>query len=432
MALSKSSTFSHGVHIPDMKWLSKDKSIEIMPSPERVYISLAQHIGKPATCIVNVGDSVSRGQLIGRQDGFISSSIYSSVSGVVEDIRPIVTPQGQTQTFVVIKNDGQDTTVYLEPIDKTDGKQIVARVGEAGLVGLGGAGFPTVVKVSPKEPIDTLLINGAECEPYLTCDHRIMLEKTEEFVQGAKLLSVALNNAKIVVGIEENKPDAIELLSKYDCLTVVPLKKKYPQGSEKQLIYACTKRKVGCGKLPSTTGVCVLNVQTVKQTYDAVEKNTPLYERVMTVTGKGIAQPKNVLVRNGTPYSEIIEFCGGLKDDARKIIAGGPMMGKVLPSLDGGYTKKTDSGLLVLSVGEANELEPTACISCGRCAKACPMHLMPMYIDLFTSVGDYERANHYGAMNCFECGTCAYVCPAKRDIVGSVQICKQKLREMKK
>ena len=431
MAISKRSTFQHGVHIEDMKYLSKDKFIEVMPAPERVYISLAQHIGKPAKAVVEKGDLVKKGQLIGAQDGFISANVYASVSGVVEDIKPIVNHMGQSQLTVIIKNDGLDEEVSLEPIDQTNKEQIVKRVGEAGLVGLGGAGFPTIVKITPPNPVDILLINGAECEPYLTCDHRIMLEQADAFVEGCKLMSIALGGAKIIVGIEENKPDAIDLLSSYDCLTVVPLKKKYPQGSEKQLIYACTKRKVGCGKLPATTGVCVLNVQTVKQAYDACKLNKPLYERVMTITGKGITEPKNLLVRNGTPYEEIIAYCGGLKEDARKIVAGGPMMGKVLPSPQG-YTRKTDSGLLILAKGEANELNPTACISCGKCAQACPMHLMPMYIDLFTSVGDYETANKYGAMNCFECGTCAYVCPAKRDLVSSVQVCKQKLREMKK
>lgn len=430
MALSKKSTFERGVHIPDNKDLSKDKAIEIMPVPERVYISLAQHIGKPAVATVSVGDTVRRGQLIGKADGFISANIFSSVSGAVEEIKTIALSGGK-QTFVIIRSDGKDEEILLDPIDTTNPEQIVERVGEAGLVGLGGAGFPTHVKITPPNPVDILLINGAECEPYLTCDHRIMIECADQFVEGARLMSVALKGAKIVIGIEENKPDAIELLSKYDGITVVPLKKKYPQGSEKQLIYACTKRKVGTGKLPSTTGVCVMNVQTVKQAYEAIILNKPLYERVMTVTGRGIKEPKNLLVKNGTPYKEIIEFCGGLKDDARKVVAGGPMMGKVLPDLNG-YMRKTDSGLLVLSGDETNELNPTPCISCGRCAKACPMHLMPMYIELFTQSGDYERANYYGAMNCFECGTCSYVCPAKRDLVGSVQLCKQKLREMKK
>lgn len=423
------STFKGGIHIPDMKSLSSHKAIEVMPQPERVYIAVQQHIGKPAAPVVEEGDHVKRGQLIAAQDGFISANVYSSVSGEVEAIKQIVTHVGK-QTYIVIKNDFADEEQFLAPIDVNDGKQIVERVKEAGLVGLGGAGFPTVVKITPPNPIDIVLVNAAECEPYLTCDHRVLLEYTEEFVQGARFMSRALDGAKIYVGIEDNKPDAIELLSKYEDITVVPLKKKYPQGSEKQLIYAATKRKVGVGKLPASTGVCVLNVQTVKQTYDAVALNKPLYQRVMTVTGKGIKEPKNLLVLNGTPYSDILAYCGGMTEDARKVVAGGPMMGKVLTMLNG-FTRKTDSGLLILAKGEANELEPTACINCGRCAKACPMHLMPMYIDLFTHTGNYERAAEYGANNCFECGTCAYVCPAKRDLVGSVQFCKRKLREMK-
>ena len=258
----------------------------------------------------------------------------------------------------------------------------------------------------------------------------MIVEDTEKFVMGARLLSKALGGADIYVGVEDNKPDVIELLSKYEELTVVPLVKKYPQGSEKQLIFAATGRKVGCGKLPASTGVCVSNVQTVVAVYEAAVEGKPLYERVMTVTGRGVSEPKNLRVPVGTPYEEIIKYCGGLKDTARKIVAGGPMMGKVLPSLFG-FSKKTDSGLLVLDKGEANELSPSACINCGRCAKACPMRLMPMYIDLFTVEGKYERAAEYGVMNCFECGACAYVCPAKRDLVGSVQLCKRKLRELK-
>lgn len=429
MAKLKIRTFKGGIHVPDMKFLSKDKPIEIMPAPERVYISLQQHIGKPAKPIVAVGDKVDKGQLIAEQDGFISANIYSSVSGTVEAIKPVVTYAGKSD-HIVIKNDFEERKATLAPVDENDGKAIVERIREAGLVGLGGAGFPTYVKITPKEPIDVLLINGAECEPYLTCDYRVMIEQTEIFVRGARLLSKALGGAKIYVGIEENKPDAIKILAEFDDICVVPLKKKYPQGSEKQLIYACTGRKVGVGKLPATTGVCVTNVQTATQTYFAVVRSDGLYQRVMTVTGNGIATPKNLLVRNGTPYEDIIAFCGGLKDNARKIIAGGPMMGRILSSTVA-YSKKADSGILVLAEGEANELNPTACINCGRCARACPMRLMPMYIDLYTHTGDYKKANEYGASNCFECGTCAYVCPAKRDLVGSVQLCKKKLREIK-
>ena len=412
-----------------MKRLSKDKAIEAMPAPERVYVSLSQHIGKPALAVVSVGDKVEKGQMIAEANGFISAPVYSSVSGTVEEIKSFTTHAGKAD-YIVIKNDFEERERQLAEIDPSDGKAIVARVKEAGIVGLGGAGFPAFVKLSPQEPVDVLLINGAECEPYLTCDYRIMLEHTKELVEGAKLASTALGGAKIIFGIEENKPDAIEILSKYDGIDVVPLKKKYPQGSEKQLIFACTKRKVGLGKIPSSVGVCVMNVQTAKAVYNAVIDRKGLYERVMTITGNGIAEPKNLLVKNGTPYSEIIAFCGGLKENARKIIAGGPMMGKVLSSLNS-FSRKADSGILVLADGDANELSPTACINCGRCAKACPMHLMPMYIDLYTHTGDYKKADEYGASNCFECGTCAYVCPAKRDLVGSVQLCKKKLREMK-
>ena len=429
MAILKRSTFSGGVHVPDKKALSNAMPIEIMPEPDKVYISLGQHIGKPAAPVVAVGDHVKKGQLIGAQDGFISANIYSSVSGTVEDIKPLTTHVGK-QTYIIIKNDRSGEEVSLPPIDDTDGAAIAERIKEAGLVGMGGAGFPTYVKITPKDPIDVLLINAAECEPYLTCDHRVLLEYTDDFVQGARYVARALKGAKIYVGIEENKPDAIEKLSKYSDINVVPLKKKYPQGGEKQLIFAVTGRKVGLGKLPATTGVCVLNVQTTRQAFEAVEYGRPLYKRVMTVTGEGIKHPKNLVVLNGTPYTEIIEYCGGLTENARKVVAGGPMMGRVLPSLNS-YARKTDSGLLVLVKGEANEAAPTACINCGRCAEACPMKLMPMYIDLFTHENKFDRTADYGVMNCIECGACAYVCPAKRDLVGSMQFAKKKLREMK-
>ncbi len=412
-----------------MKHLTNSAAIEVMPEPDKVYISLAQHIGKPAAPVVQVGDHVKKGQLIGAQDGFISANIYSSVSGTVEDIKPLTTHVGK-QTYVIVKNDRSGEETFLPPIDTTDGAAIAERVKEAGLVGMGGAGFPTYVKITPKDPIDVVLINAAECEPYLTCDHRVLIEYTDEFIKGARFMSTALNGAKIYVGVEDNKPDVIEKLSKCDDINVVPLKKKYPQGGEKQLIYAVTGRKVGLGKLPATTGVCVLNVQTTRQTYLAVAKGIPVYSRVMTVTGGGIREPKNLLVANGTPYTEIIDYCGGFTENARKVVAGGPMMGRVLSSINS-YSRKTDSGLLVLAKGEANEKAPTACINCGRCAEACPMKLMPMYIDLFTHENKFDRTNDYGVMNCIECGACAYVCPAKRDLVGSIQVAKKKLREMK-
>ena len=429
MSILSKSTFAGGVHVPDMKYLTSGKAVEKMPSPEYLYICMSQHIGKPAVPAVSAGDRVKKGQLVGAQDGFISANVYSGVAGTVEDIRQIPI-NGVKQTFVIIKNDFSDEEVFLKDIDPSDGNAIAERVKEAGIVGLGGAGFPTYVKLTPKEQIDILLINSAECEPYLTCDHRVLLENTDEFVEGARYISRALKGAKIYVGVEDNKPDVIDILSKYDDLNVVPLKKKYPQGGEKQLIFAATGRKVGLGKLPSSTGVCVQNVQTVKAVYDAVKLDRPLYERVMTVTGKGIKEPKNLRVTVGTPFEEIIKYCGGLTGDARKIIAGGPMMGKVLSS-PVSYSKKTDSGILVLADGEANEAPPSPCISCGRCAEACPMRLMPMYIDLYANEGKFDRTADYGVMNCIECGACAYVCPAKRDLVGSMQLSKKKLREIK-
>ncbi len=429
MISEKKATFPRGVHVPDNKYLTSAKRIETMPAPEKVYISLSQHIGKPSEVAVNVGDRVKKGQLIGKEVGFISASVYSSVSGTVTEIKNISTPLN-TACYVVIQNDGLDEEEFLPPIDKNDPHAIMDRVRQAGIVGLGGAGFPTYVKMATDEKIDVVLINGAECEPYLTCDHRMMLEETDGVIKGAKYIAKALNCQTIIIGIEENKQDAIQKLGAYEGVKVIPLKKKYPQGSEKQLIYACTKRAVQPGKLPASQGVCVFNVQTAFQTYEAVEFNIPLYERVMTVTGKGIKEPKNLWVRNGTPYSEIVAYCGGLTDSAAKVIAGGPMMGKIMPSLDG-YTKKTDSGLLIEDKTEVCLAEPSPCINCGRCAKVCPMHLMPMYIDLYTQTGNFERADYYGATNCFECGTCAYVCPAKRDLVGSVQLCKRKLRELR-
>lgn len=429
MIANKKGTIKGGIHVLDFKNLSCDKPIEKMPTPKTVYISLSQHIGKPSRAIVAPGDRVKKGQLIGEESGFISASLYSSVSGTVKEVKTITLPSG-TSEYVVIESDDSEEEVFLPPIDTNDAQAIMSRVRQAGIVGLGGAGFPTYVKMATKDKIDVVLINGAECEPYLTCDHRVMLEHPSEIIEGAKYIAKALGTNNVVIGIEDNKSDAIKALGGFDGVTVVPLKKKYPQGSEKQLIYACTGRKVAPKKLPSSVGVCVFNVQTAFQVYRAVKLNIPLYERVVTVTGKGIGETKNLLVANGTPYKDIIDFCGGLKDNAAKVIVGGPMMGKVLPSQIG-YAKKTDSGILVLSEKETSLKSPSPCINCGRCAKACPMHLMPMYIDLYTQTGKYERADEYGATNCFECGACAYVCPAKRDLVGSVQLCKRKLREIK-
>lgn len=430
MKLRKSKFFPYGVHIPDHKDLTKDSQIVDINAPSTVYISMAQHIGAPASPCVNVGDKVNVGTLIGKATGGVSANVYSSVSGEVVGISELTNGLGQKQTHVVINNDFLSTTEFFDTICELSSNDIIDRVRLSGIVGLGGAGFPTAVKLSPTAKVDTLVINAAECEPYLTCDYRLMIEKTDEMREGINLVAKALDVKNIVIGIEKNKPEAIEIFKQFDEFTVVPLKKQYPMGSEKHLIYCTTGRKVPLGKMPFDVGTVVCNVKTALEVYRAVKLNSPLTHTVMTVSGDGITEPKNVRVPIGTPISEIIDFCGGLKSNTVKIIAGGPMMGKALSSLSH-YARKTDSGLLLLSKKSTSLDQPTNCINCARCAYNCPMRLMPMYIELYYNAGDYEKAEKYGAMSCIECGTCAYNCPAKRPLVQSISLAKGKIKEMK-
>ncbi len=425
--------FRRGIHTNDMKNLAKNCAIEELPASATVDLSLSQHIGKPAVPVVAVGDQVKMGQLIAEADGFVSSRIFASVSGTVAAIGPKRDERGALATFITIKNDGEYSFMPLEgEVDKTDADSLKKRIGQAGIVGLGGAAFPTAVKVSPKTPVDTLIINGAECEPYLTCDYRLMVEKTEEVVTGIRYLKTALGVDKVIVGIEKNKPDCIALFESYDDLTVVKLKERYPMGGEKQLIYCATGKKVPCGKLPSDVGCVVQNIATAYAVYEAVDKNKALYERVLTVSGSAVNERKNLLVKNGTAYKDIIAYCGGAKEDLAMIVDGGPMMGYSVVS-DEFVTKKATSGILLLNQKEVSLEEPTPCISCGMCAQVCPMHLMPMDIDFYTIAGDYESADKLGGVtNCIECGACAYICPSKRAIVQNVVIAKAKLRQMKK
>lgn len=425
--------FRRGIHTNDMKNLAKNCAIEELPASATVDLSLSQHIGKPAVPVVAVGDQVKMGQLIAEADGFVSSRIFASVSGTVAAIGPKRDERGALATFITIKNDGEYSFMPLEgEVDKTDADSLKKRIGQAGIVGLGGAAFPTAVKVSPKTPVDTLIINGAECEPYLTCDYRLMVEKTEEVVKGIRYLKTALGVDKVIVGIEKNKPDCIALFESYDDLTVVKLKERYPMGGEKQLIYCATGKKVPCGKLPSDVGCVVQNIATAYAVYEAVDKNKALYERVLTVSGAAVNERKNLLVKNGTAYKDIIAYCGGAKEDLAMIVDGGPMMGYSVVS-DEFVTKKATSGILLLNQKEVSLEEPTPCISCGMCAQVCPMHLMPMDIDFYTIAGDYESADKLGGVtNCIECGACAYICPSKRAIVQNVVIAKAKLRQMKK
>ncbi len=439
-------TFKGGFHVPDHKDLTASAAIEQMPLVTDYYVSLSQHIGKPAQPVVNVGDQVVEGQLIAQASSAISANVHSPVCGDVVEVVKRKNAQGVLVDTIHIRSNGRQDRQTLPALTDPTPQQIVERVAEAGIVGMGGAGFPTAVKLQPKDPVDSLVINAAECEPYLNCDNRLLLERTEQFLQGVRLLAKAIGVSNVYIGIEENKQQAYEKLlqqphviadtkealasKQQDDIVVVQLKAKYPQGAEKTLIKACLNREVPVGGLPAAVGCIVDNVGTAYAVYDAVVNGVPLYKRLMTVSGGGINDPKNLEVAVGTPISAIVELCGGLKEDTVKLVSGGPMMGFSLMNTDVATTK-TDSGFLALTDKEASSVLPTPCINCGRCASVCPMRLMPMYIDFYTTVGDTENAVKYGALNCFECGTCAYVCPAKRPIVQSVRLTKIKAKEKK-
>lgn len=429
---SRLKTFQRGIHPPERKELSRDCAIEIMPPPRIVKIPLSQHIGAECMPLVRTGDPVKKGQLIGSSDKTMSAGVFASVSGTVVGFESIRTAPGGNVGHVVIENDFAETEERLSELRDPSPLDIVERIREAGIVGMGGASFPLTVKLTPpkNKPIDILVINAAECEPYITCDDRVMREYPEQFAEGCRLLGRALKAERIVVGIEENKPEAIEVLRAVTDLELCVLKTKYPQGAEKQLIYAVTGRKVPAGGLPMDVGVVVDNVHTAFSTYRAVREGKTCYERVMTVSGDAVANPKNLWVRTGTPYEDLLDYCGGLKEEAVKIVSGGPMMGFAQYDLKP-CTAKATSALLFLTEGELNTEKPSACINCARCHRACPMNLMPMYIDASIRADDPEGAKRYGAMNCMECGCCTYVCPAKRPIIQSIRLAKRLIKQKK-
>lgn len=429
-------TFKKGIHPVGNKEISKGFEITEMPAPKVLAFCMQQHIGSPAEPCVAAGDYVKRGQLIGRSTGFISSNIHSSVSGRVITVSQKHDALGNKSKHIVIENDGLYDTVFMDSLHEPTKEQIVERIKEAGIVGMGGAGFPTYVKLMPKTSVDTFIINAAECEPYITCDYRVMLDYTEKFLRGAKLLAAALGLNSVNIGIEDNKKDAAEHIQKsaealgISGIFVHLLKAKYPQGAEKQLIYAITKKKVPHGGLPSDIGCVVCNVHTALSAYFAVAEGEPLYRRVMTVTGKAVNKPSNLWVPVGTEFKSVIEFCGGESesDPAFKMINGGPMMGRALAN-ENIYSTKTVSCLLLLSATEYSNYATLPCINCCRCSKACPMNLMPMYIDRDFLAGDLLGAKKYGAPACIECGCCSYVCPTKRPLVQSVALAKKSIKE---
>ena len=419
----KLATFKGGIHPDDGKALSKDFPIkEVNPKGELVY-PMSQHIGAPAKPIVNVGDKVLVGQKIGEASGFVSANIVSSVSGTVKAIEPRLTVAGNYVTSIVVENDNEYTEVegIGTPRDytKLSKEEIRNIVKEAGIVGMGGAGFPNHIKITPKddESIEYVIVNGAECEPYLTSDYRAMLERPERVIGGLKVMLSLFPNAQGIIGIEDNKPDCIELMTKQtqdeDNITVIPLKTKYPQGAERQLIYATTGRKINSSMLPADAGCIVDNVDTVSSIYMAVCKSTPLMRRIVTVAGDAINSPCNFDVRTGTNYAELIDEAGGFKTEPQKIVSGGPMMGMALFDLNIPVTK-TSSALLAMTKDEVAAHEPSACIRCGRCVAACPSNLIPQKMLEYAERFDDEGFISLNGMECYECGSCTYVCPAKR------------------
>jgi Na+-translocating ferredoxin:NAD+ oxidoreductase subunit C len=422
-----------GVHPPDSKELSMDKAIRRAKAPQRVVILMSQHIGAPCKPVVEIGQRVKMGELIGAAEGFVSAPVHSSVSGKVISIGNYLSATGQSGAAVVIENDFQDEWAPLtERPDYQDLliDQLKHMVKEAGIVGMGGAAFPTHVKLSPpkEKTIDTLVINGAECEPYLTADYRLMLQNPKDIIEGCKIIMKILGVKKTVIGIENNKPDAIKIMTEAAAnepeITVLGLEVKYPQGAEKMLIKSVIDRKVPPRALPMDVGVVVQNVGTAVAIYEAVRYGRPLIERVVTVSGEAINYPANLIVRIGTPITDIIEECGNFKTIVSKVIVGGPMMGFAISDMNIPVTKGVSGLLAMPSKGLAHVDDFMNCIRCGRCIEACPMGLMPSMLSVTSERGFYEMSKEYHLFDCFECGSCTYVCPSKRPIVQFVRLAK--------
>ncbi|MGL4911365.1 MAG: electron transport complex subunit RsxC [Romboutsia sp.] len=430
-------TFKGGIHPPYKKEYSNQKAIEKSKNPKVVYIPLQQHIGAPSKPIVKVGDLVKLGQKIGEQQGFVSCNVHSSVSGKVIGIKEYEVAGG-TGICVVVENDFLEekhesvkSKGNLEDLSK---EEIISIIKEAGIVGMGGATFPTHVKLSPPpdKSIDAVILNGAECEPYLTADHRLMLENPEDVVFGLIVFMKALNVKKGYIGIEVNKEDSIKAIKeeadKYKNIEVIGLEVKYPQGAEKQLIYACTGKEVPSGGLPMDAGVVVNNVGTAAQVAKTIKTGMPLIERVTTVTGSCINEPKNLITKVGTLVSEIIEQCGGFKEDKTvgKVIMGGPMMGIAQYTINI-PTNKGTSGILCLDEKESRTPKQQNCLRCGKCLTVCPAFLQPLYISAYSLKNDFESAQHHRALDCIECGSCSFVCPARRPLLQSVRNAKREI-----
>ncbi len=421
-----------GIHPPGNK-ISKNSPITVAPLPDRVIVPLSQHIGAPATPCVAKGDHVKVGQLIGQSSGFVSANVHSPISGVVTAVDSLPDGAGLRKPAIVIEREGDE---WLETIDRSDAliqschltpKEIIDKIAAAGLVGMGGATFPAHVKLSipAGQKAECLIINGVECEPYLTSDYRTMLERGSEVLVGVQILCKALDVNKAYIGIEDNKPEAIShlttLAAGYPHIEIVPLRTKYPQGGEKQLIQAITGKAVPSGGLPIHVGVVVQNIGTALAVYEAVQKNKPLIERVVTVTGKTLRDPSNFMVRIGTPISSLIDLCGGMPQDALKVINGGPMMGRALANIDAPVTKGT-SGIVIMRNRESLRTPASSCIKCAKCVGVCPMGLEPYLLNKLTRLKRFDDLEPLRITDCIECGSCAYTCPASIPLLDYIRV----------
>lgn len=429
-----------GVHPPENK-LSSGEKIQILPVPEQVIIPLGQHIGAPATPVVQKGDKVLAGQVLAQAAGFVSANIHSSVSGTVTSVDSYTDASGFVRPAIAIQVEGDEWIPDYDKSDKVEHniglskEEIIKLIGAAGIVGMGGATFPTQVKLSPPpgSKAEVLIINGVECEPYLTADHRVMLEKAEEIVVGIQILMKAIDVKRAIIGIENNKKDAIERLTtivdKALGIEVCPLKVKYPQGGEKQLIKATINREVPSGALPIAVGAVVQNVGTALAVYEAVMKHKPLVERVVTVTGKSVSHPGNYLCRIGTPISKLIEAAGGMPEDTAKVIGGGPMMGRAMVAIDSPVMKGT-SGILLITEKEAQRKVSRNCIRCSKCVSVCPMGLEPYLLMTLSEQNQTEQMEAEKIMDCIECGSCSFTCPATRPLLDYIRLGKARTGAM--
>lgn len=421
-------TFKGGIHPNDGKSLAKDQAIQvILPKGDLIY-PLSQHIGAPASAIVQKGDYVLKGQKIAEAGGFVSAPVYASVSGTVQGLAKHYNPTGSKVDCIIIENDEkyeEAERLPVKPLAEMTKEEVIQTIGDAGIVGMGGAGFPTKVKLSPKEPekIDYIIANCAECEPYITADYRRMLENTEELVSGMRIILSLFDNAKGIFGVEDNKKDCIEKLKEAikdeERMEVKVLQTKYPQGAERQLIYATTKRAINSSMLPADAGCIVDNSETLIGIHYAVTEGRPLTERVVTVSGDAITSPGNFKVLLGTNHMELVEAAGGFKQEPQKVISGGPMMGFAMMTLDTPITK-TSSSILGFTEDAVAKEKPTACINCGRCVEVCPSRIIPSRLADYAERMDEETFTVQNGLECVECGSCSYVCPAKRPLKQSI------------